>query len=137
MNAILLRIQSDNKQSLGYFQGFEGVEQVFESKSLELPSNRNQKNISRVLAGCYLCRKRYSDKYKWHYILENVPNRDYILIHVLNYENQTNGCIGLGSQFYDIDKDGDLDITSSRNTLDQLLSIAGESFYLTIIDLDY
>lgn len=137
MEATLWRVQSDNKQTLGYLQGFEGIQKVFEAKTLELPNKRNQRQISRIPSGRYLCRKRQSAKYALHYEVLNVPNRSNILIHVLNYEYQTQGCIGVGKDFVDLDKDGDLDITSSRNTLNELLNIAGDEFYLTIIDLDY
>lgn len=135
--ALLTRVQSDQKQSLGYLFGFDGTKKIFESVTLELDQQRNERRESRIIAGTYLCTIRKSDKYGLHYLVNNTPNRDMILIHVLNYNHQTEGCIGIGQSFADINKDGYLDITASRKTLDEFLKLMGESFYLTIVDLDY
>lgn len=136
--ASLLRIQSDDNQTLGELCAYDGHEMIFSCKSLELPDNRNKRNISRIPAGAYLCTKRYSEKYKWHYEILNVPNRSFILIHAGNYNRDTKGCILLGSSFSDINSDGYLDVTGSRNTIDNFMTVMdNEPFYLTITDLDY
>jgi hypothetical protein len=49
--------------------------------TIELPWKENQKMISCIPEGRYEMVKRYNDKFKWHFILMNVPNRAFILIH--------------------------------------------------------
>lgn len=70
---------------------FEGNEIC---KTIELPWKENQKRISCVPEGKYKIRKRYSKKFKWHFELMNVKNRDLILIHPANDAlKELNGCI--------------------------------------------
>lgn len=137
MNAVLLRTKSDDYQTTGVFSLLDESGFLFNCFSLELPHKRNQTSISRIPSGRYLCKKRHSKKYGWHYILDNVPNRSYILIHFGNYNRDTKGCILLGKDLIDINGDGKLDVTSSRKTMEKLLSIASESFYMDIVDIDF
>ena len=73
--------------------------------SLELPDKNNQKNISCIPQGEYICKIRYSPHFKRNtYHLQNVKDRTYILIHSANlagdkdkgYQSHLNGCIALG-----------------------------------------
>ena len=44
--------------------------------------------------------QRYRSKYPWftwHLQLQDVPGFQYIYVHILNKEDQTDGCIGIGS----------------------------------------
>ena len=66
---------------------------------------------------------RESPKYGNHLYVEDVVDRTWILIHVANFEEQLRGCISVGKAYVDIDKDGDLDITSSRVTLKKLIDV--------------
>jgi hypothetical protein len=62
--------------------------------TIELPWKNNQRRISSIPAGRYPLSKRYSQKFKSHILLENVPNRDLILIHPANNAmRELNGCI--------------------------------------------
>ena len=62
--------------------------------TIELPWKENQKRISCIPEGRYEIVKRYSAKFKWHFILINVPNRAYILIHPANDAlKELKGCI--------------------------------------------
>lgn len=62
--------------------------------TIELPWKNNQRRISSIPAGRYPLGKRYSQKFKSHVLLENVPNRDLILIHPANNAlKELNGCI--------------------------------------------
>ncbi|MBK8521261.1 MAG: hypothetical protein IPL54_10415 [Chitinophagaceae bacterium] len=62
--------------------------------SIELPWHNNLSRISCIPEGTYELRKRYSPKYKWHLLLNNVPNRQLILIHVANdAKKELKGCI--------------------------------------------
>ena len=62
--------------------------------TIELPWERNEREISCIPEGKYFIRKRYSAKYKWHLELVDVPNRTYILIHPANNaQKELLGCI--------------------------------------------
>jgi hypothetical protein len=62
--------------------------------TIELPWKENQKRISCIPEGRYEIVKRYSAKFKWHFILINVPNRAFILIHPANDAlKELKGCI--------------------------------------------
>ena len=72
----------------------------FVSYTLELAWNNNQKSISCVPRGVYDCKVRLakdsaSRNYD-HLILEDVPNRSYILFHTGNTAKDSRGCILTG-----------------------------------------
>lgn len=72
----------------------------FISHTLELSWKNNQKSVSCVPRGVYDCRVRLakdsaSRNYN-HLILENVPNRSYILFHRGNTSKDSRGCILTG-----------------------------------------
>ena len=131
--AFLNRVKTDDNQTLGYFSLYDGVNIVFDCVSLELPWKDNETNISCIPTGTYKVAPRYSDKYTQHFILEDVPNRKFILIHAGNFNSDTKGCILLGTRFGKINQDSLLDITASRRTTSELLfATNGEGFELTI-----
>jgi len=55
--------------------------------------------------------------------LQNVPNRSEILIHKGNYHSDILGCILIGNDLSDINKDGYLDVTSSKKAIKELLKL--------------
>ena len=62
--------------------------------SIELPWHNNLSRISCVPEGTYELVKRYSPSHKWHLLLNNVPNRQLILIHPANNaKKELKGCI--------------------------------------------
>lgn len=68
--------------------------------TIELPWQDNKKRISCVPEGIYVLRKRYSEKFKWHFVLLDVPNRNCILIHPANdAQKELQGCIAPVTQF--------------------------------------
>ena len=135
METRLLRLQQNDTQTLGRFLAFEGLFKIFECVTLELPDRDNQTSISCVKAGKYKCIRRISPKYGETFILVDVEGREYILIHWGNYYTNTEGCILVGNDFYDINKDGYQDITSSKNTFKKMMKLMPEEFELTIIDV--
>jgi len=135
MKAFLLRLQEDEKQTLSEIVFYDNdVNRVLEVKALELPNRDNKRSISRVNAGKYICKLRYSEKYKWHYHLQDVEGRSLILIHFGNYYTNTRGCILVGNGFTDINKDGYRDVTSSKKTVKRVLEVMSKEFELTIVD---
>lgn len=62
--------------------------------TIELPWKNNSARISCIPEGRYSLIKRYSPKFKNHYLLENVQDRQYILIHPANNAlTELKGCI--------------------------------------------
>lgn len=62
--------------------------------SIELPWLENKKRVSCILEGRYELTKRYSQRFGWHLLVNNVVNRDYILIHAYNDAlKESKGCI--------------------------------------------
>ncbi|CAM3008774.1 DUF5675 family protein [Flavobacterium frigoris] len=62
--------------------------------TIELPWLENQSRISCIPEGKYVLQKRFSPKFKWHIHLQNVPGRDFILIHPANdARKELLGCI--------------------------------------------
>lgn len=143
MKAKLIRHDFQDKQTLGrLIVTGDNEDFVYECKTLELPWKDNQRGISCISAGTYTVRHRLaseSGKFKYpHFLVMDVPNRDYILIHSGNYYSQLHGCILPGKDFTDINSDGWLDVTHSRDTLEYLVSLMSHqtTFELTIINMD-
>jgi hypothetical protein len=135
MKAYLLRLQEDLKQTLSEIIFYDNdVNRVLEIKALELPNRDNKNSISRINAGKYICKLRYSPKYKWHYHLQDVEGRTLILIHFGNYYTNTKGCIIVGNAFTDINNDGYRDVTSSKKTLKRILEKMPDEFELMVVD---
>ena len=135
MNMQIQRVRSDNVQSLGegcIYAPFVGVLMAF--FTLELPHLENKRFVSRIPAGLYACRKRWSFKYGRHFKILRVEDRSDILIHSGNYFFNSTGCILPGSEFRDINHDGKLDVINSKRTLKKMLQILPEEFDLHIID---
>ncbi len=62
--------------------------------TIELPWLENQRRISCIPEGEYVLQKRFSPKFKWHFLLRNIPGRDFILIHPANdAQKELLGCI--------------------------------------------
>lgn len=62
--------------------------------TIELPWIDNEKRVSCVPEGEYFLKRRFSQRYGWHLLLQNVPNRELILIHPANdAKTELQGCI--------------------------------------------
>ncbi|MEI2822037.1 MAG: DUF5675 family protein [Chitinophagaceae bacterium] len=58
------------------------------------PGWKINKRVSCIPEGRYQLTKRYSQRFGWHLLLNNVVNRDYILIHAYNDAlKESKGCI--------------------------------------------
>lgn len=135
MRGIINRLTENKYQTLGHFYLYKYEEQIFDCVVLELADRQNQTSISRICAGEYVCSRRHSEKYGWHFILKDVEGRSMILIHFGNYYTDTRGCLLFGRKFADINKDGVKDITSSRDTIKEFMAITPNEFKLTINDI--
>ena len=100
INLLLIRDTFSEKSTIGEL--FLNGERMCDT--LENPWLDNQRNISCIPAGVYdvrlrLARESASRDYL-HLLVQDVPNRDWILFHRGNTAKDTRGCIlvGLGSQ---------------------------------------
>ena len=132
MKAILTREASLCNQTLGTLQLLDDNKEIFSCKTLELPDLDNQKSVSCIPKGIYIVTPRTSPKYGLHFLVNNVINRDAILIHHGNYYTDILGCILVGTSHVDINGDNLKDVTSSKVTLKKLLELAPKGFELTI-----
>ena len=92
--------------------------------TIELPWKENKKQVSCIPEGVYQLRPRYSEKFKHHLVLENVPNRSLILIHPANDANkELQGCIAPVSSLTGIAKG-----LQSRVVFQKVLSACYQAF---------
>lgn len=124
----LLRTSCQPKQTLGILS----IDQKEICSTLELPWLENIRRISCIPEGEYTVVKRFSPKYKNHFYILDVPNRDWILIHHGNFYTDTLGCILVGQNYIDINNDGLLDVTNSVATMNKLNNMLPEKFKLII-----
>lgn len=124
----LNRFKGDDKQTLGELL-FKGK---VECKTLELGWNNNNRKVSCIPTGRYRVVRRSTSKYGNHFHITGVPKRDMILIHNANYHYQLLGCVAVGQQHIDINKDGYLDVTSSKATMARLLKTLPLEFDLIV-----
>lgn len=99
----------------------------FRCFTLELPDMDNQPNISCIPQGTYEYFKRNSPANGEVLELKGVVGRSYIQVHKGNYTSDVVGCILVGKTISDINNDGIPDVTSSGQTLSELLSIVGDT----------
>jgi len=116
----------DFTMGIGSCEGFNFV-------TLELPDKDNQKNISCIPAGRYIAKKRISPG-KGYEVIEfiDVPNRTFIQLHRGNFTSQLLGCMLPGDGLKFLNDDAIIDITNSRKTLDELLSLLPDVFEILI-----
>lgn len=127
MERLVIKTICGKTQTLGFL-----TYGSFECCTLELPWKDNKNSVSCIPAGRYKGRKIVSPSNGACIEIMDVVNRTYIQIHSANYVRQLLGCIAVGRTMQDIDNDGSLDVTSSRNTLDELLALLPEEFEIDI-----
>lgn len=135
MKLVINRLDHTETQTLGSLLLYNGPLLIFSCYTLELPDKNNERNISRIPAGTYKGKRRWSDKYLNHIHILDVPDRDLILIHNGNYYTQTEGCALVGTGLYDINEDGEKDVTNSKTALKTLMSLVPQYFDIIIHDL--
>ncbi len=93
---LLLRKVYSDKSIMGELY----LNKQFNSYTLELPDLQNQRSISCIPEGTYNCRLRLpresASRNYIHILVQDVPNRDYILFHRGNSPKDSRGCILLG-----------------------------------------
>jgi hypothetical protein len=92
--------------------------------TIELPWKENKLKISCIPEGRYALTRRYSRKFKEHFLVKNVPRRWYILIHPANNAlHELEGCIAPVLLL-----DGDGQGRYSKVALGKLLALTEKAF---------
>lgn len=139
---LIKRFKDDGKQTQGRAILFDDDKKLLDFVTLEPPWLNNAINKSCIPSGIYNVKPRWSPRYGNHFIIENTSPRELVLFHIGNYMASKNprtkkadstGCILVGYSFVDINKDGELDISASGETIKKLLRLAPEGFQLEII----
>ena len=129
------RLGGNDKVTIGDLHVYKDGASIFNCYSLELGDHKNKNSISRIPAGIYTVQKRYSEKFKNHFILLNVEGREYILIHSGNTYHHTRGCILVGEDTADINNDSFVDVIKSKPTLKRMRTLLPNRFKLVIKDV--
>lgn len=88
--------------------------------------------MSCIPTGTYKVTRHTSPRHGDVFLVNDVSGHSNILIHAGNYFGDTLGCILVGKDIIDINKDKLPDITSSKNTLALLRNAAPNGFLLTV-----
>lgn len=127
----LTRVASSDKGTFGVLLNGEKPLCV----TCEDPWLDNKRNLSCIPAGSYRAAKRLSEKYGQHWLLEEVPGRDLILIHAGNTINDTQGCILVGRSFSHLG--GLPSVMQSKEAMAELRFSLPDLFTLTIKECFY
>jgi len=93
------------KQTTGCLYIFDEDRAILNVKTLELPYLENQREISCIPSGEYDVELIHSLRFGDCFSINDVPDRDGILIHRGNFVSDTRGCILVGMRFVDINDD--------------------------------
>ena len=125
---LIMRTMQANHCTIGHLEYGD-----FYCFTLELPWRMNQPNRSCIPAGKYDYKLFDSTSKGRVLLLDDVPGRTWIEIHAGNYTKQIEGCIIVGDSLLDMNGDGVPDISNSKKTLMDLLSIAPPSGSILIL----
>lgn len=88
----LSRAVKSSHGTLGVLDGLGSIMYTFEEED-----RGNQRSISRIPAGTYVCKRDYFHRGGYPtFEITGVPNRERILFHIGNTEENTEGCILVG-----------------------------------------
>lgn len=96
--------------------------------TMELPWKNNRNRVSCIPEGFYPMQKRVSgvvqrtSGYTQGWEVQEVKDRDYIMVHVGNYPSDFEGCIGVGTGSAVYSNDNRM-ITSSRKAFRQFMDV--------------
>jgi len=129
-------------ETLGYATILKDNDALFKFNTIELPLFISPLHPNTVCTNCiptgtYKTTKIYSPTKGQCFQIHNVEGRTAILIHKGNYATgkkvDTQGCILVGSDFEDINKDGNFDVVHSTDTMNVLLRILPNEFKIILI----
>lgn len=103
--------------------------------TLERPWVDNEHTVSCIPAGTYQASRYHSPKRGYDvWLLDSVPNRDMIEIHVGNVPSDTDGCILVGTHFGETDKG--YGIIESKKAFDLLMQATKDADTLAVTVLE-
>lgn len=136
MKSVISRRYRPN-ETTGKWIVFDQDNKVFELVSVELPDRGNREDCSCIPEGTYILKKTTRANGDPAFLVENVPGRSEIMVHILNFaagkKIQTRGCIGPGMYLTDINWDGFLDAAESTKAMKKLLDVLPDESTLIII----
>jgi hypothetical protein len=136
MKILIIRTSENTRQTIGTGLVFDNLGRLlYQFATLELPFLANARKISCIPPGTYKVDKRRSERFGSHFHITDVANRNLILMHVGNYHFNSTGCILVGREHKDINRDGLLDVVNSTVTMHDLVRICPLSFELEIINI--
>lgn len=134
MTAILRREYLDDR-TLGEFTIFDDSSEIYRFYTLERKWDNNKKNESCIPEGKYTVIPNNTLAHPDSYRLPDVKGRTGILIHSGNFIHHSLGCILIGMNRIDLDKDGLPDVSSSKRAMDMLYKFVGrKEFELSIVE---
>ncbi len=136
MKLAVTRFFANQDKTLGTLQIIDGAETLVTLKTVELPWLNNEIGKSCIPEGTYTARVHQSPKFGWSLWLHNVRGRSQILVHAANYVRQLKGCIAPGLFHKDIDKDGIIDVTNSKDAMDILKIYLNNGNYEITVKVD-
>jgi hypothetical protein len=96
VNLLIIRETFSDKSTIGNLH----LDGEWLCDTLELPWKDNQRSVSCIPAGQYKVRLRTARESATrdylHLLIQDVPNRDYILFHIGNSAKDTRGCVLVG-----------------------------------------
>ena len=126
-------IRLENNHNYGTFGTLKIAKETF-CVTLEPPDLLNERNVSCIPAGQYLCSRVNSPKFGNTFEVRHVPGRSNILFHAGNWVKNTEGCILLAQSYGKIH--GDRAVLNSGSTFRNFLNEMREhyTFHLTITE---
>lgn len=124
--AVLERMTTNNKQTIGIVKCIN-ADKRFNCVSLERGTDL------RIPTGEYKVTWTFSPKFLRFMYYINVKDMLGIRIHSMNYWFDSEGCVGLGDSFTDINNDGLIDITNSRNTVKSFENFFGKKEFTLLV----
>jgi len=116
----LIRIEDGPEGTFGVLR----VDRKAFCVTLEPPDKKNQKRISCIPEGVYLCSRYMSPKYGMTFEITDIPNRDFVLFHAGNVVRHTKGCVILAQYFGKLM--GDRAVLNSGNTFKRFMKCMGK-----------
>lgn len=127
MPYFLKRQPSTDDGTLGELLDNEGQHICY---TIELPWKDNEPQVSCIPTGTYQVILHDTPAHPHTWEITNVPDRQAILIHNGNTENDVKGCVAVGSEIGEID--GLPAVLNSNATLKKLREILPLNFTLTV-----
>jgi hypothetical protein len=134
---LILARQLNPNETKGLYIVLNDNEEVFRCCCLELPWLNNLPDKSCIPPGIYWCKKVNTPEHPNSFLIENVPGREGIEIHIGNFATgekiNTLGCQLPGLSFEDIDGNGLLDVTGSTIAMTVLNYFLPQTFQIIIV----